>query len=60
MTDTQRTSTTIMLTPAVGLITVFVILPMVLTIWLSFQEWSTQTGFEAARFIGLRNYQDLF
>ncbi len=49
-----------MLTPAVGLIAVFVILPMILTIWLSFQDWSTQTGFETARFIGLRNYQDLF
>lgn len=49
-----------MLTPAVSLITVFVIVPMILTIWLSFQDWSTQTGFETARFIGWRNYQDLF
>jgi ABC-type sugar transport system permease subunit len=49
-----------MLAPAVGLIAVFVILPMLVTIWLSFQDWSTQTGFETARFVGLRNYQDLF
>ncbi len=49
-----------MLTPAVSLITVFVVLPMILTIWLSFQQWSTQTGFETARFIGWRNYEDLF
>jgi len=49
-----------MLTPAVSLIAVFVFVPMVLTIWLSFHEWSTQTGFGTARFVGLRNYADLF
>lgn len=57
---TSRTgSTWLMLTPAVSLIAVFVFAPMALTIWLSFHEWSTQTGFEAARFVGLRNYEDL-
>jgi multiple sugar transport system permease protein len=60
MTGAQRNPTTLMLAPAVGLIAVFVILPMLLTIWLSFQDWSTQTGFETARFVGLRNYLDLF
>lgn len=49
-----------MLTPAVSLIAVFVVVPMVLTIWLSFHDWSTQTGFATARFVGLRNYDDLF
>jgi ABC-type sugar transport system permease subunit len=49
-----------MLSPAVGLIGVFILVPMALTIWLSFHDWSTQTGFEAARFVGLRNYEDIF
>lgn len=46
--------------PAVTLIGVFIFVPMILTIWLSFQQWSTQTGFETARFVGLRNYRDIF
>ena len=49
----------LMLTPAVALIAVFILVPMVLTIWLSFHEWSTQTGFGSARFVGLRNFADL-
>jgi ABC-type sugar transport system permease subunit len=49
-----------MLTPAVSLIAVFIFVPMLLTIWLSFHDWSTQTGFATARFAGLRNYEDLF
>lgn len=48
-----------MLTPAVTLIAVFILVPMMLTIWLSFHEWSTQTGFGSARFVGLRNFADL-
>lgn len=39
---------------------VFIVVPMALTIWLSFHAWSTQTGFETARFIGLQNFFDLF
>ncbi len=49
-----------MLTPAVALIGVFILVPMVLTIWLSFHEWSTQTGFSTAKFVGLRNFEDIF
>ncbi len=38
-----------MLAPATALLGVFIIVPMLLTIWLSLtQEWSTQTGFETA------------
>ena len=48
-----------MLTPAVALIAVFIVVPMVLTFWLSLHEWSTQTGFGSARFVGLRNFADL-
>mgnify|MGYP000079192050 CR=1 FL=1 len=60
MTNDRPGSTWLMLTPAVSLIAVFVLIPMALTIWLSFHEWSTQTGFGSARFVGLRNYEDLF
>lgn len=53
-------SALVMLSPATGLILVFVFMPMALTIWLSFQNWSTQTGFETARFVGLQNFIDIF
>jgi ABC-type sugar transport system permease subunit len=49
-----------MLAPATGLLTVFVFVPMLLTIWLSLQSWSTQTGFDTARFIGVQNFIDIF
>lgn len=60
MASYRAGSTSLMLTPAVSLIAVFVFVPMVLTIWLSFHEWSTQTGFGTARYVGLRNYEDIF
>jgi multiple sugar transport system permease protein len=49
-----------MLAPATGLIAIFVLVPMALTIGLSVTRWSTQTGFETAQFIGLANFLDLF
>jgi multiple sugar transport system permease protein len=49
-----------LLLPSVGLIGVFILLPILLTIWLSFNTWSTQTPFGAAEFTGLANYQTLF
>jgi ABC-type sugar transport system permease subunit len=49
-----------MIGPAAGLIGVFVLVPMALTIWLSFQHWSSQTPFTSAEFVGLRNYRDIF
>jgi multiple sugar transport system permease protein len=56
----QTPSAVAMLAPATGLITVFVFVPMLLTIWLAFQSWSTQTGFDTARFIGVQNFIDIF
>ncbi|MDB5561722.1 MAG: transporter permease [Hyphomicrobiales bacterium] len=50
----------ILLGPAIGLIAIFGVLPMLLTIWLSFQDWSTQTGFETARFVGPSNFFEIF
>ena len=56
----QRRSAVYMLAPATALISVFVLVPMLLTIWLSFQNWSTQTGFDTAKFIGVQNFLDIF
>ena len=60
MTQSRSGSVWLMLTPAVSLIGVFILVPMMLTIWLSFHDWSTQTGFATARFVGLRNFEDIF
>ncbi|WP_222861176.1 carbohydrate ABC transporter permease [Maritimibacter fusiformis] len=49
-----------MIGPAAGFIGVFILVPMVLTIWLSFHQWSTQTPFSTAEWVGLRNYEDIF
>lgn len=49
-----------MLGPALSIIGVFLLVPMLLTVWLSVQQWSTQTGFDTARFVGLRNFFDIF
>jgi multiple sugar transport system permease protein len=50
----------VMLSPAISLLGVFVAAPMALTIWLAFQEWSTETGFGEARFVGLDNFLAIF
>lgn len=60
MTRSYSGSVWAMLTPAVALIGVFIVLPMVLTLWLSLQDWSTQTGFQTARFVGLDNFFEIF
>src|SRR5215208_3282041 len=49
-----------LLGPSAALITVFVLAPILLTVWLSFHDWSTQTSFTTARFIGLKNFLDIF
>lgn len=60
MSNSYRGSVLTMLTPAVLLIGVFIFVPMLLTVWLSLQDWSTQTGFQTARFIGLDNFSEIF
>jgi len=50
----------VMLSPALSLLGVFIAAPMALTIWLSFQDWSTGTGFDEARFIGFDNFRAIF
>jgi len=49
-----------MLTPALVLLGVFIVVPMLLTVWLAFQDWSTETGFDTARFVGLDNFSAIF
>lgn len=60
MATHYRASAGIMLAPAAALIGIFVLVPMLLTIWLSFQDWSTQTPFATAGFVGLDNFRDIF
>jgi multiple sugar transport system permease protein len=60
MSNSYRGSVLTMLTPTVALIGVFIFVPMLLTVWLSLQDWSTQTGFQTARFIGLDNFSEIF
>jgi multiple sugar transport system permease protein len=60
MQQRQSRSAIIMLAPATGLIGVFILVPMLLTIWLSLQNWSTQTGFDTAQFVGIQNFIDIF
>jgi ABC-type sugar transport system permease subunit len=56
MSGSQTRSIIGMLAPATGLIAIFIFVPMALTVGLAFTEWSTQTGFDAARFVGLDNF----
>lgn len=48
------------LAPSVGLITVFIVIPIALTIWLSLHDWSTATPFGDAQWNGLDNFRRLF
>lgn len=48
------------LSPAILVIGVFILVPMLLTLWLAFHNWSSQTGFETARFVGLQNFSSIF
>ena len=50
----------VMLSPAISLLSMFVAAPTALTIWLAFQDWSTETGFGEARFVGFDNFVELF
>ena len=46
--------------PGVGLLGLFVLLPVGLTIWLSFRDWSSQTPFSSSTGAGLANFRSLF
>jgi ABC-type sugar transport system permease subunit len=53
-------SAALMLGPALLLLGIFIVVPMLLTIWLSFQDWSSETGFDTAKFVGLDNFLEIF
>ena len=57
MNAANRTSAVALLAPSVGLIALFVLVPVALTVWLSFHQWSTQTSFATATWIGLDNFR---
>jgi multiple sugar transport system permease protein len=48
-----------LLAPGVGVIALFMFVPILLTVWLSFHAWSTETPFSAAQFVGLDNFVEL-
>ncbi|MFI0843024.1 carbohydrate ABC transporter permease [Mesorhizobium sp. IMUNJ 23232] len=57
---TSTASFATMLAPAVALIGAFILVPMLLTVWLALQDWSTQTPFATATFAGLDNFREIF
>lgn len=56
----DRLSTIGFLAPAVVLIGVFIILPMLVTIWLSMHSWRTSQDYSQATFVGFKNFANLF
>jgi multiple sugar transport system permease protein len=49
----------VFLAPGVGLIAVFVVLPILLTAWISLHQWSMYTPLTQMQFVGLANYQEV-
>lgn len=49
----------IMLSPGIGLLGLFVILPILLTAWISLHSWSMYTPISDMTFVGLDNYRGL-
>lgn len=47
------------LTPGLGLITLFVVIPILLTAWVSFHSWNMLTPFMKMRYVGLGNYEKI-
>lgn len=56
----SRTGWTVgLLTPGVGLVAVFVLVPITMTLWISLHDWSMYTPLTQMDYVGLANYQDL-
>ena len=49
----------VFLAPGVGLIALFVLVPIVLTAWISLHLWSMYTPLTQMEFVGLANYRDV-
>jgi len=50
----------IMLSPGLGLILIFIVVPIVLTAWISLHQWSMYTPIRGMHFVGLANYRSIF
>lgn len=48
-----------LLSPGLGLIGLFVLLPITMTAWISLHAWSMYTPLSGMEFVGLANYRDL-
>ncbi len=59
MAHTQRIWSAVFLAPGVGLIALFVLLPILLTAWISLHLWSMYTPLTQMPFVGLANYQEV-
>jgi multiple sugar transport system permease protein len=59
MRRSQGAWSAILLSPGLGLIVVFVVLPVLLTAWISLHEWSMYTPLSGMDFVGLDNYAGL-
>lgn len=51
-----RAAALVFLSPAMLVILAFTVVPMLLTFWISFHEWSMFTGLKDMRWVGLDNY----
>ncbi|MHB1955344.1 MAG: carbohydrate ABC transporter permease [Sulfobacillus sp.] len=49
----------IYLGPGLGLIALFVVVPILLTAWVSFHSWNMLTPFSKMPYVGLRNYHEI-
>lgn len=49
----------IFLTPGLGLLALFVLLPILLTAWISLHSWSMYTPLSGMEYVGLANYRGL-
>ena len=60
MRQTSKMATVGFLTPGVGLLFIFIIIPIVLTAWVSLNHWSMFTSVDKMTFAGLDNYKAIF
>lgn len=48
------------LAPGVGLLSVFIIIPIIFTGWVSLNHWSMMSGISEMEFVGFENYKAIF
>src|SRR5699024_4998394 len=55
----QRAWSAIFLTPAMAVIGIFTLIPMILTVWISFHQWSMFTPITEMTWVGIDNFSTL-